>query len=66
MSGLKRKPYWLEQGEVTCEICEHTVIVQAVLRCTGCDAGICEHCALTIHETHEIVCAPCRELEERG
>jgi hypothetical protein len=66
VSTRKHKPYWLDQGEEICEICEHTVVVQAVLRCTECDAGICEQCALTIHETHEIVCVPCHEPEERA
>lgn len=66
MNQKKTRPYWLEDGEEICEICGHTMIVQAEIRCTGCDAGVCEHCSVTIHETHEIVCVPCARPGDRG
>jgi hypothetical protein len=58
------KPYWLGDGEETCEICGHTILVQAEIHCTGCDAGVCEHCSILLHESHEIVCIPCSRLSE--
>jgi hypothetical protein len=64
MAKTSRRPYWLDDGDATCEVCGHTMIVQAEWRCTGCDAGVCEHCTVRIHATHDVVCIPCSALEE--
>jgi hypothetical protein len=60
------RPYWLEEGDESCEICGVTMAVQVELRCTGCDAGICEQCSVTVHETREVVCVPCSRREDHG
>lgn len=64
-SRRTEKPYWLDRGEETCEICGSLIVVQALVRCADCDAGICEHCSVTIHETREYFCIPCSEPEAR-
>lgn len=59
-----QRPYWLGDGEECCEICGVAMAVQVELRCTGCDAGICEHCSLVVHETRDVICVPCSRLTE--
>jgi hypothetical protein len=61
--GAMRRPYWLEDGEETCESCTHTFVVQVVVRCSGCDAAGCAECVVRNWVSHEVLCSECRQLE---
>lgn len=56
-------PYWLAEGTERCEICSFSYHLEVEVRCVGCDAGVCEHCAVTVRETLEVFCVPCHDAE---
>lgn len=58
-----RPPFWQEDGTETCAECTHRYHLVVERRCAGCDRGVCEHCAVQLWETHEVLCVPCAEEE---
>ncbi len=64
MKKTKSLPYWLSDGSETCALCTHRYVLQMEYRCTACDRGVCEHCAVVIRETRELLCTDCQREEE--
>jgi hypothetical protein len=58
------RPYWLDEGDETCETCHHGMVVQVVIRCSGCDAAGCDQCIVTVWESREALCADCRAQKD--
>jgi hypothetical protein len=59
---LKRRreiPYWLAEGEQTCEACGCTYTFALEMRCSDCDGPRCPQCVVVI--TEEVFCAGCPE-----
>lgn len=65
-SMSKPSRYWHGPGTETCHHCTHTYVLQMEYRCTGCDRGVCEQCALVVRETSEVFCRECTEEEAAG
>jgi hypothetical protein len=61
--GARQRPYWLQEGEETCESCLHALVVQVVVRCSGCVAAGCAECVVRDWVSHEVLCSECRRLE---
>lgn len=59
MKRSESPPYWLAEGTETCEGCMERYVLQAELRCTGCDGAYCVHCVVVIRATREVYCATC-------
>jgi hypothetical protein len=54
-------PYWLVGGTERCEVCYSVYVLEMERRCTDCDRGVCEQCAVHIRERHEIHCHGCHD-----
>jgi hypothetical protein len=63
MATHKTRPYWLDGGTETCELCEHPHVLQFQRRCAGCDRASCEHCVVVL-ETGEVLCHDCHAAED--
>jgi hypothetical protein len=66
MANPKTRPYWLDGGTETCELCEHTHHLQAQRRCAACDRASCEHCVTVDRETGEVLCHECAAEEKES
>jgi hypothetical protein len=53
------RPWWVDGGTETCHACTHRYVYQVELRCTGCDRGLCAHCAVIERVTREAWCPEC-------
>ncbi len=63
MKQRKPAPYWLVDATEPCALCTHHYVLQMEYRCAACDRGVCEHCAVVIRETGEVLCSDCRREE---
>jgi hypothetical protein len=56
-------PYWTSSGTELCERCGARYVLEMEFRCSHCDAGICDQCALVTWERREVFCAGCHAPE---
>jgi hypothetical protein len=66
MTNKNARPYWLDGGSETCELCDHPYVLQSEYRCAACDRASCEHCVTVDRETGEVLCHECAKGEEEG
>jgi hypothetical protein len=66
MTKKNARPYWLDDGSETCELCDHPYVLQSEYRCAACDRASCEHCVTVNRETGEVLCHECAKGEGEG
>lgn len=60
------RPWWLDAGDTTCEVCEDPRHAEAFVRCVDCDRLLCPTCFVEVaDEAVVVVCPECAEARRR-